>query len=155
MLAFLPNLGGPEILIIFLVVLFLFGSKKIPDLARGLGKTKGEFEKARREFERELGLTAPKKSAAKKAAAKKAAAKKAAAKKAAAKKAAAKKAAAKKATAKKAAVNKELAPAEPNQSDTTPPSATSKSAVNTEQLPAEPNQPNTTPPSAIKELGNS
>ncbi len=120
MLAFLPNLGGPEILIIFLVVLFLFGSKKIPDLARGLGKTKGEFEKARREFERELGLTAPKKSAA-----------------------------------KKAAVNKELAPAEPNQSDTTPPSATSKSAVNTEQLPAEPNQPNTTPPSAIKELGNS
>jgi sec-independent protein translocase protein TatA len=32
------RLGGPEILIIALVVLLLFGGKKLPDLARGLGE---------------------------------------------------------------------------------------------------------------------
>ena len=32
------RLGGPEILIIALVILVLFGGKKIPDLAKGLGE---------------------------------------------------------------------------------------------------------------------
>ncbi|MFY7817365.1 MAG: Sec-independent protein translocase subunit TatA/TatB [Akkermansiaceae bacterium] len=48
------NLGGQEMIIIFVVILLLFGAKKIPELARGLGKSMGEFKKARDEFEREI-----------------------------------------------------------------------------------------------------
>jgi sec-independent protein translocase protein TatA len=48
------NLGGPELLIIFLVVLLLFGAKKLPELARGLGQSVREFKKAQQEFEDEL-----------------------------------------------------------------------------------------------------
>lgn len=53
-LAFIGHLGGPEIAVIFVVILLLFGAKKIPELARGLGKSMGEFKKAREEFEREI-----------------------------------------------------------------------------------------------------
>jgi sec-independent protein translocase protein TatA len=53
-LAFLQNLGGTEMIVIFVVILLLFGAKKIPELARGLGKSMGEFKKARDEFEREI-----------------------------------------------------------------------------------------------------
>lgn len=53
-LAFLQGLGGPELVVIFVVILLLFGAKKIPELARGLGKSMGEFKKARDEFEREI-----------------------------------------------------------------------------------------------------
>ena len=53
-LAFMGPLGGPEIAVIFIVVLLLFGAKKIPELARGLGKSMGEFKKARDEFETEI-----------------------------------------------------------------------------------------------------
>ncbi len=42
----MPSLGVPELLIILLVVLLLFGSKKIPELARGLGKGIREFKDA-------------------------------------------------------------------------------------------------------------
>ncbi len=52
-LAFGP-LGGPEMLLIFLVMLLLFGAKKLPQLARGIGKSVGEFRKAREEFEDEI-----------------------------------------------------------------------------------------------------
>lgn len=45
---------GPEWIIIFVVVLLLFGAKKIPELARGLGKSMGEFKRAREDFEREI-----------------------------------------------------------------------------------------------------
>lgn len=45
-LLFLPNLGGPEILLIFFVILLFFGAKKLPDLARGLGKGIREFKDA-------------------------------------------------------------------------------------------------------------
>lgn len=48
------NLGGPEMIIVFLVVLLLFGAKKLPELARGIGKSMGEFKKAREDFEREI-----------------------------------------------------------------------------------------------------
>ena len=44
----------PEMIMIFIVILLLFGAKKLPELARGVGKSMGEFKKARDEFEREL-----------------------------------------------------------------------------------------------------
>lgn len=49
MLAFM-GLGSTEILLIFLVVLLFFGGRKIPEIARGLGKALGEFKKARDDF---------------------------------------------------------------------------------------------------------
>jgi TatA/E family protein of Tat protein translocase len=48
------NLGGPEMVWIFLLILLLFGAQKLPKLARGIGESLGEFKKARDEFEREL-----------------------------------------------------------------------------------------------------
>ena len=49
--------GGPELIFIFFIVLLLFGSKKLPELARGLGRSLGEFKKAKEEFEREIHQT--------------------------------------------------------------------------------------------------
>ena len=46
--------GLPETIFILIVVVLLFGAKKLPELARGLGQSLGEFKKARDEFEREL-----------------------------------------------------------------------------------------------------
>ncbi len=46
---FIRNLGLPEILIILVVLILLFGAKKIPDLARSLGRSLGEFKKGREE----------------------------------------------------------------------------------------------------------
>jgi sec-independent protein translocase protein TatA len=43
------NLGGPEIIILLAVVLLLFGSSKVPQLARSLGSAKREFETAQKE----------------------------------------------------------------------------------------------------------
>ena len=43
------NLGGPELLILLAVVLLLFGAKKVPDLARSLGRAKREFERGSNE----------------------------------------------------------------------------------------------------------
>ena len=41
--------GGPELLIVAAVVLLLFGAKKLPDLARSLGRSSSEFKKGMRE----------------------------------------------------------------------------------------------------------
>ncbi len=46
--------GGWEWIIIFLVILLLFGAKRLPDLARGLGKGISEFRKAAKEVSDEL-----------------------------------------------------------------------------------------------------
>ena len=51
----LPGLGGSEILIVALIIMVLFGAKKLPELARSLGRSKGEFEKGKAEFEPESG----------------------------------------------------------------------------------------------------
>jgi sec-independent protein translocase protein TatA len=48
------NFGGPDLFIILLIVLVLFGAKKLPELARSLGQSMNEFRKAREEFDREL-----------------------------------------------------------------------------------------------------
>ncbi|MEN8238144.1 MAG: twin-arginine translocase TatA/TatE family subunit [Actinomycetota bacterium] len=45
MLAFIQNIRGPELLIILVVVLLLFGAKKLPDLARSIGASAKEFKK--------------------------------------------------------------------------------------------------------------
>ena len=51
------NLGGPDLFIILLIVLVLFGAKRLPDLARSLGQSMNEFRKAREDIDRELHNT--------------------------------------------------------------------------------------------------
>lgn len=48
------NIGSGEILIIVLVLFFLFGSKKLPELAKGLGESGKELKKAKKEIENAL-----------------------------------------------------------------------------------------------------
>ena len=48
------NLGGGEIILILLLVLILFGAKKLPELAKGLGQGIKEFKKATRDVTDEI-----------------------------------------------------------------------------------------------------
>ena len=48
------NLAGPDLIVILLIVLVLFGAKKLPELARGMGQAVREFQKAKDEFSDEL-----------------------------------------------------------------------------------------------------
>lgn len=50
--------GWPEILFILLIILVLFGAKRLPELAKGLGQSINEFRKAREELDREVKKTA-------------------------------------------------------------------------------------------------
>ena len=50
--------SGPDLIFLLLLALLLFGAKKLPELARGLGQSLGEFKKARDEFEREIHKSA-------------------------------------------------------------------------------------------------
>jgi sec-independent protein translocase protein TatA len=54
MTASILNLVGPDMMVIFLIVLLLFGAKKLPELARGMGRAVKEFNSARDEIEKEL-----------------------------------------------------------------------------------------------------
>jgi len=54
MLLFLGNLGATELVLIFLVVLLLFGGNKIPELMRGLGRGIREFNSAKNQVEDEI-----------------------------------------------------------------------------------------------------
>jgi len=54
--AWLPH--GTDFLWLFLAAVLLFGADKIPKLARGLGKSLGEFKKAKDEFEKEVHAAA-------------------------------------------------------------------------------------------------
>ncbi len=60
-LAFM-NVGGQELILLLIIVLVLFGAKKLPELARGMGQAIKEFQKAKDEFSDELHSagTAPK-----------------------------------------------------------------------------------------------
>lgn len=51
---FLDSLGGGELLVIMLFILIFFGSNKIPDLARGLGRGIREFKDAMQGVESEI-----------------------------------------------------------------------------------------------------
>src|SRR3954469_2196737 len=53
-LASFMNLAGPDLIVILLIVLVLFGAKKLPELARGMGQAVKEFQKAKDEFSDEL-----------------------------------------------------------------------------------------------------
>ena len=53
-IAFLSGIGSSELLIILVIVLLLFGSKKLPELARGLGKSMREFKKATTDIEEDF-----------------------------------------------------------------------------------------------------
>ncbi|HRI85291.1 MAG TPA: twin-arginine translocase TatA/TatE family subunit [Ignavibacteria bacterium] len=48
------GLGTPEIILIAIVILVLFGAKKIPDLMQGLGKGIKEFKKASSDIEKDI-----------------------------------------------------------------------------------------------------
>ncbi len=47
-------IGTQEMVLIFAVILLLFGASKLPELARAMGKSAGEFKKAKIETEKEL-----------------------------------------------------------------------------------------------------
>lgn len=51
------NIGLTELIIILVIILILFGARKLPDLARSLGRSLGEFKKGRQEGEREAKKT--------------------------------------------------------------------------------------------------
>ena len=52
------GLGTGEILVILLIVLLLFGAKKLPELAKGLGKGINEFKKASNDIKKEVEKSA-------------------------------------------------------------------------------------------------
>jgi sec-independent protein translocase protein TatA len=58
-LASILNFAGPDMMVILLIVLLLFGSKKLPELARGMGRAVKEFGAARDEIEKGLSQSGP------------------------------------------------------------------------------------------------
>ena len=58
-IASIMNLLGPDMMVILFIVLLLFGAKKLPELARGMGRAVKEFGAARDEVERELSRSDP------------------------------------------------------------------------------------------------
>jgi sec-independent protein translocase protein TatA len=53
-IASITNLVGPDMMVILLIVLLLFGAKKLPELARGMGRAVKEFSAARDQIEKEV-----------------------------------------------------------------------------------------------------
>ena len=51
---FLGGIGSQELILILLIVIIFFGAKKIPELARGLGKGIREFKDASKEIKNEI-----------------------------------------------------------------------------------------------------
>ena len=62
-IASIMNLMGPDMMVILLIVLLLFGAKKLPELARGMGRAVKEFGAARDEIEREFSQSGPSRAA--------------------------------------------------------------------------------------------
>mgnify|MGYP003291806074 FL=1 len=59
-LLFLGNIGTGEIVLIALVVLLLWGGKKIPELMKGLGKGVKSFKEGMNEIEKDINVDEPK-----------------------------------------------------------------------------------------------
>ena len=53
-LAFIGGLGTTEVLVILVVILLLFGAKRIPELAKGLGRGIREFKDATKEIKNDI-----------------------------------------------------------------------------------------------------
>ncbi len=53
------GIGTTELLVILFIILLVFGSKKLPELAQGLGKGIREFKRATTDIQEELDLSAP------------------------------------------------------------------------------------------------
>ncbi|MBM3168870.1 MAG: twin-arginine translocase TatA/TatE family subunit [Bacteroidetes bacterium] len=53
-LGFLQNMSGGSLILIIVVILLLFGAKRIPELARGLGRGIREFKDATKEIQNDL-----------------------------------------------------------------------------------------------------
>ena len=58
-IASILNFAGPDMMVILLIVFLLFGAKKLPELARGMGRAVKEFSRARDEIENELSQSGP------------------------------------------------------------------------------------------------
>ena len=65
-LLFLGNIGAPELIILALVVLLLFGGKKIPELMHGIGKGVRSFKTGMNEIENEINAEVEKREVEKK-----------------------------------------------------------------------------------------
>jgi sec-independent protein translocase protein TatA len=52
--AFIGGLGGTEVMLILFVILLLFGAKRIPELAKGLGRGIREFKDATKEIKNDI-----------------------------------------------------------------------------------------------------
>jgi sec-independent protein translocase protein TatA len=57
-IASILNLVGPDMMVVLFIVVLLFGAKKLPELARGMGRAVKEFSAARDEIERGLDQSA-------------------------------------------------------------------------------------------------
>ncbi|WP_299700229.1 twin-arginine translocase TatA/TatE family subunit [uncultured Pontibacter sp.] len=53
-LLFIGGLGGPEVIMIILIFVLFFGAKRIPELAKGLGRGIREFKDASKEMKRDI-----------------------------------------------------------------------------------------------------
>jgi len=58
-IASILNLVGPDMMVVLLIVILLFGAKRLPELARGMGKAVKEFSAARDEIEKGLTQSGP------------------------------------------------------------------------------------------------
>jgi sec-independent protein translocase protein TatA len=58
-IASILNLVGPDMMVVLLIVILLFGAKRLPELARGMGKAVKEFSAARDEIEKGLNQSGP------------------------------------------------------------------------------------------------
>ena len=48
------RIGLPELLVVLVIVLLLFGAKRLPEIARGMGKSIQEFKKGLKETEKDI-----------------------------------------------------------------------------------------------------
>lgn len=53
-LGFIQNMGGGSMVLILVVILLLFGAKRIPELAKGIGRGLTEFKNATKEVQEDL-----------------------------------------------------------------------------------------------------
>lgn len=48
------NIGAPELILILVIILVLFGARRLPEIGRALGRALGEFKKGMQETKKEL-----------------------------------------------------------------------------------------------------